>query len=233
MSGKIRYWLLPVWTFLFYTLLETLNSHLNPDWHSLMFPFAFLPHILLLLWSYIKGLKFFSLPRPGNTRFIITVLAAAPLFLLLISAGYEISDCLFVDFNCITSEPFYSATINCTYLLCTLLILRIAGLRLPKGKALFMCFLPVLLFAAGKLALIFFSGFSYQREEEIILDMIPERYGDDFGLSVLHYCKLFEYFYTLVIIFFTMYWTMKYNREQAELAASLGSPSGRAGGAAD
>lgn len=224
MRRKIRYWLSPVWAAALLILLGELDSLLDPGISYLPFLFTVLPGQLLLLWSYIKGLKIFSLPRPDNKRFVITVLVTVLLLPLLLAVVYEISFSVFTSFNGKMLEPFYSGMINCAWLLCALLILRIAGLHLPRGKYLSMCFLPVLIFAAVGTVLILASGVGFWIDTymEVVFRIIPGLY-ERFGRVAWCFIGYFVEFWHLLVIFFTVYWTLKYNHELPELAASQGN----------
>lgn len=240
MSRKIRYWLLPVWVlalWLLLVILEPIFGFLDPKefnsgflWLFSYIFFLFLPVYLLFLCSCILGLKIFELPRPSNKRFVIAVLAAVCLIPLFFITALGISPFVFMGDYGEQLEPFFSALPNMAVLLAWLIVLRILGLRLPRGKCLFMCFLPVLVFAAVGTALILLSGSGFWFDD-YRFDGIEKLTATQWWFYEIarDYFGGLVYCCSYIVISFTVYWTMKYNREQAKLAASLGSPSGRAG----
>lgn len=221
MGRKIRYWLVPVWLFLFYLIFFNVLGSIVSDpvfyfrylWFFILLP-PLPPLYLLLLCSYVKGQKIFALPNPERRTAILSALVALIIIPLLFLPALFAA----VFFN--QPEPFSSLLLNIALLLSTLISLRSLGLRPPNGKSLSMCFLPMLVYAALGTGLILVSGISFfigrgLREAtdllpaaQIILQSLTFKYFGDF--------ELFISFYT---VSFTVYWMMKYNHERAESAA--------------
>lgn len=216
MGIKIRYWLLPALMIAFFYLCGVISSKIYNPVVLLCFLF-FLPHYLIFLFSYTTGRKIFSLPRPSRKRAIIAALAAVVLIPLFY---FSVLILFFISHN-VQPEPFFSLCLNIAILLAWLIDLRMLGLCPPRGKQLFICFVPMLVFAAIGTALILIldTGFWVS-----LVDSIgPEQHNREI---VTNYFIVFGLFIPLVTGSFTMYWTMKYNREQSELAETqnLGAP---------
>ena len=231
MCQKIRYWLVPVWAIglaiAIFFLCEKLiqDDGTGPKWLIFL---IFSPLYLLFIWSYIKGLKIFSLPKPSVKNFIVGVLAVV--FFIPLVIYFALFAALLGDYG--ELEPLSGLIFILSFMLGGIIILFMFGLHPPKGKCLIMCFLPALIFEAIGIVLILISGTGFWIDNEIFITTHAMRFPSiDSRLSALT-VKYFTYVPAFVLFIessFTVYWTMKYNHEQTEKAAApaLASPEGK------
>lgn len=224
MSRKIRYWLVPVWSFALLLLFdELLSSYEMKDFALSIWGFflIFSPWYLLFIWSYIKGLKIFELPKPSVKDFVLGVLAAVFAIPLLFFISLSVSQ----SWGRGILEPLSALIFILSFLLDGLIILVIFELRTPRRRCLFMCFLPALLYAAIGIVLILIPGTGFWVHSDYVYASMEELTPIQRQLSVLT-AKYFTYFascFSFVESSFTVYWTMKYNHELSS-APPKGSP---------
>lgn len=217
MISKLRYWLLPVWVTGLVFLLDGLSTDSEAFYfidRFILVPLLLLPYSVLLLWSYIKAQKIFSLPKPGRKRFILAAVAAVHLIPLFFLLALSLNDAMFTGRDYEQLEPFYMAVIHIAVVLAVLLILRILGIRQPKGKHLFMCFLPVLLFAAIGMALILIPGNTFWVDSYHVdgMESMTDIQRRFFDISVVFF-GIVASIYSYGIISFAVYWAIKYNHD--------------------
>lgn len=150
MNQKIRYWLLPVLVFaLLLLFLGTEASIFNPKkfdsgflWLLSFCLCLFLPFYLLFLLSCVNGFKLFSMPKPERglsfTAAFVAMYMIPVVFVVAIVVASE-----FNEYKLLSFSLLFSIALS----LVALIVLCILGIRPPRGKCLFMCFLPVLILA--------------------------------------------------------------------------------------
>lgn len=216
MNRKLRYWLLPLWAVMFYSFLKITGVKILVS-DSLYNLLLLLPHYLLFLFSYKKGLQIFEPPTPSTKRSLFALLAAVCLIPLFYMAAYKINAVALAGDYDKRLEPVYSMNLHLAFLLAGLAALRILGLRPPRGKCLFMCFLPILLFAAVGTALILIAGSGFWVDFNIfntVTDLSRTQYRK--LRLLLDYFNAFDFYFPFVTSSFTVYWTMKFHHGKEE-----------------
>lgn len=171
---------------------------------------------LLICFPYVSGRKMLQLPALGKKRAVLASVALTCLFPLwliisvIFSTFFEMPN----DPTFSTLEPLNSASFSLIMMALTLVLLRIIKLRPPKGKRLFVCFLPVLISALVGLALIHIFNTGFWINKYGLIGMTPER--------KLHWDWVYDYFSDMsvsippVTASVTVYEAVKCHHEQSE-----------------